>query len=49
ETKECPDGKDCFSQASNHRQLYQNSHIAELHKAASAIEAGYYSVETRLG
>ena len=49
ETKECRDGKDCFSQASNHKQLYQNSHIAELHKAASAIEARYYGKETRLG
>ena len=49
ETKECRDGKDCFSQASNHRQLYQDRHIAELHKAASAIEARYYGKETRLG
>jgi len=49
ETKECRDGKDCFSQASNHKQLYQDDHIAELHKASSAIEAGYYGVETRLG
>ena len=49
ETKECRDGKDCFSQASNHKQLYQDSHIAELHKAASAIEVRYYSKETRLG
>ena len=49
ETKECRDGKDCFSQASNHKQLYQDSHIAGLHKAASAIEARHYSKETRLG
>ena len=49
ETKECRDGKDCFSQASNHRQLYQDSHIAELHKAGSAIEVRHYSKETRLG
>jgi len=49
ESKECRDGKDCFSQASNHKQLYQDSHIAELHKAASAIEAKYYGKETRLG
>ena len=49
ESKECRDGKDCFSQDSNHRQLYQDSRIAKLHKAASAIEAGYYGKETRLG
>jgi len=49
ESKECGDGKDCFSQTSNHRQLYQDSHIAELHKAASAIEGRYYGKETRLG
>ena len=49
ESKECRDGKDCFSQTSNHRQLYQDNHIAELHKAASAIEGRYYGKETRLG
>jgi len=49
ESKECRDGKDCFSQASNHKQLYQDSHIARLHRAASAIEGRYYGKETRLG
>ena len=49
ENKECRNGKDCFSQASNHRQLYHDSQIAELHKAASAIEGRYYGKETRLG
>jgi len=49
EDKICSDGKDCFSQADNHKQLYQDSSIAELHRAASAIEARYYSKETRLG
>jgi len=49
ESKECRDGKDCFSKSSNHRQLYQNSDIAELHGAASAIEARYYGKEARLG
>ena len=49
ESKECCNGKDCFSQADNHKQLYQDSQIAELHKAASAIEARYYGKETRLG
>jgi uncharacterized metal-binding protein len=49
ESKECRDGKDCFSRARDHRQLYQDSHIQELHRAASAIEASYYGRETRLG
>ena len=48
-SKECRDGRDCFSQAGNHKQLYQNSQIAELHRIASTIEARYYSKETRLG
>jgi len=49
ESKECREGKDCFSQDGNHRRLYQDSHIAELHRAASTIEARYYGKETRLG
>ncbi len=48
ESKECRDGKDCFSQTSKHRPLYFGD-IAKLHKAASAIEARYYGKETRLG
>jgi uncharacterized metal-binding protein len=49
ESKECRDGKDCFSQADNHKQLYQDGQIAKLYKTASAIEARYYGKETRLG
>ncbi|MBN1786921.1 MAG: DUF1847 domain-containing protein [Sedimentisphaerales bacterium] len=49
EDKKCRDGKDCFSQADGHRQLYQDSLIAKLHKTASAIEGRYYGKETRLG
>ena len=48
ENKECHNGKDCFSQADNHRQLYQDKLTAELHKAASAVEGRYYVRETRL-
>jgi len=48
ENKECRNGKDCFSQADNQRQLYQDKLTAELHKAASAIEGHYYGKETRL-
>jgi len=47
-SKECRDGKDCFSQASRHRSLYYND-VAKLHQAASAIEGRYYGKETRLG
>ncbi len=49
ESKECRDGKDCFAKDSSHKQLYQDYQIAELHRAASAIEASYYGKETRLG
>ena len=49
ESKECRDGKDCFSQSGNHKQLYRDGQIAKLHKAASTIEGHYYGRETRLG
>jgi len=49
DVKKCLNGKDCFLQAGNHKQLYRDDQIAELHKAASAIEARYYGKETRLG
>ena len=49
ENKKCRNGKDCFSKDNDHKQLYQDSDIAKLHKAASAIEASYYGKETRLG
>jgi uncharacterized metal-binding protein len=48
ESKECRDGKDCFSQTPRHRPLYYDD-IAKLHQVASAIEARYYGKETRLG
>ena len=47
-SKECRDGKDCFSQTPRHWPLYYND-VAKLHQAASAIEARYYGKETRLG
>ena len=47
-SKECRDGKDCFSQIPRHRPLYY-SDVAKLHRAASAIEAKHYCKETRLG
>jgi uncharacterized metal-binding protein len=48
ESKECRNGRDCFSKTDNHNQLYQNSLISKLHRAASAIEGRYYNKETRL-
>jgi len=47
-SKECRNGKDCFSQTPRHRPLYYND-VAKLHQAASAVEARYYGKETRLG
>jgi len=48
-TKECRDGKDCFSQRSSHKALYdENDEIATLHQAATAVEGKYYGRETRL-
>ena len=49
EDKQCSEGTDCFSKSSRHRRLYDDAGMAELHKAASAIEARYYCKETRLG
>jgi len=49
ENKECGEGKDCFSQKDNHKQMYEDEYIRKLHNAASAIEARYYGKETRLG
>ena len=47
-SKECREGRDCFSQAPGHRPLYHED-IAKLHQAASSVEAKYYCKETRLG
>jgi len=49
ESKECRNGKDCFLQSGDHKQLYQDSQIKELHRAASSVEGQYYCKETRLG
>jgi len=49
ETKKCRDGIDCFSQANEHKRLYEDTDISKLHVAASAIEARHYGKETRLG
>lgn len=49
ETKQCRDGKDCFTISSDHRELYNDDNIVELHRTASAIGARCYGKETRLG
>ncbi len=46
--KECADGKDCFGALETHLGLYRDATIAEVHRAASAIEARPYGRETRL-
>jgi len=48
ERKDCRQGKDCFNGADDHLRLYGEEQIAQLHKAASAIEAQYYCKEPRL-
>ena len=49
EKKECRNGKDCFLQADYHKPFYRDNQIAQLHRAATAIEGQYYCKETRLG
>jgi len=48
ETKACTEGADCFETAQNHREIYADSRVAQLHRAASAIEARHYCREPRL-
>lgn len=49
ETNQCREGTDCFSKRSEHEELYEDTEIASIHKAASTIEAHHYGKETRLG
>lgn len=48
ESKECKEGKDCFAGADQDLVLYREKNLGRLHKAASAIEAGYYCQANRL-
>lgn len=48
ETKQCREGADCFDRAKEHKKLYENPKIAELHRTAAAIEAKHYGRATRL-
>lgn len=47
-SKDCTEGKDCFSDADRQRTLYEDPQVARLHKAASAIEARHYCKEPRI-
>lgn len=49
ETRECRQGKDCFGTADRHLTSYEERRIADLHRAASAVEARHYGKEPRLG
>ena len=46
--KECSDGKDCFGAADEHRSLYDDPEVRELHRAATAIEGRHYLKAVRL-
>ena len=48
DSKVCAQGIDCFGKADEHIKPYADKNIAELHRAASAIEARHYCKETRL-
>jgi len=48
ETKDCRQGKDCFDAGQRHREIYRDDKVGRLHRAASAIEARYYSKAPRL-
>jgi uncharacterized metal-binding protein len=48
EKKDCHSGKDCFGTAQQHLALYSDSRLADIHRAASAIEARHYCQATRL-
>ncbi len=47
--KECRNGKDCFSLAREHAELYADGDIGRFHSAAAGIEAKHYGNKTRLG
>ncbi|MCK4343507.1 MAG: DUF1847 domain-containing protein [Phycisphaerae bacterium] len=46
--KDCRGGTDCFDDAERQRALYDDPRIAQLHRAASAIEARHYCREPRI-
>ena len=49
QAKECrTDEKDCFEAAGEHLQMYDEGDLAQLHRAATAIEGRHYCRATRL-
>ena len=48
EKKDCRSGKDCFGTAQQHVALNNEPRLADIHRAASAIEARHYCRATRL-
>jgi len=48
EKRECASGKDCFDAADRHLPLYEDDAVADLHRAATAIEARHYGKAPRL-
>lgn len=48
EKKDCRSGKDCFGTAQQHVALNNDPRLADIHRAASAIEARHYCRATRL-
>ncbi|MBD3349258.1 MAG: DUF1847 domain-containing protein [Candidatus Eisenbacteria bacterium] len=48
ETKECSEGQDCFGAADEHRALYDDPQVREIHRAATAIEGRHYLKAVRL-
>lgn len=48
DSKECRNGKDCFSLAQEHANLYADEDIGGLQNAAAVVEAKHYGRKTRL-
>ena len=48
DTQACRGGQDCFGEAERLRALYDDPRLAQLHRAASAIEARHYCKEPRI-
>jgi uncharacterized metal-binding protein len=48
DSNECRNGKDCFSLAQAHAELYADRDVSRLQNAAAVIEAKHYGRKTRL-
>ncbi|MCP4594572.1 MAG: DUF1847 domain-containing protein [bacterium] len=47
-TKKCVSGRDCLGDAEHHGTLYDVEGVAQLHRAAAAIESRHYCREPRI-